>query len=151
MNVTITGVGAVLRKIERLANTEEITMRVARRLCDEVGMPVVQAGHGGHASVFVSQPDSRSYAVNAEGTDVLFVEFGAGDAAGSQNALYDNPPEVAYPGSWSEQHSGEYYRTGKWHFGGREYTELPPHPVMHEAREEMVRNLNRVAREEFSR
>lgn len=126
-------------------------MRVAHRLCDEVGQPIVQAGHGGHADVFISQPDAQSYALNAQGTDVLFVEFGAGDATGSTSGMYDEVPDVVYPGSWSEQHNGEYYRTGRWHFGGTEYTELPPHPVMYEAREEMVRNLQRVAREEFGR
>ena len=152
MQISVKGIEDALRRVNRLANMNLLLQQVAEKLC-QIGEPIIRQIHGHHASVW-SEPTAKGYRIVAEGEDVLFIEFGAGDAAGSENGNYDAVPVVAYPGSWSEAHQGEYWRTGglgqgHWHFGGQEYTELAPSPAFYYAYEAMVQNLPQIAREVF--
>ena len=120
---------------------------MAKRLC-EIGEPIIRQVHGNHALVW-TEPSDHGYKIVAEGEDVLFIEFGAGDQAGSENGLYDEVPSVARPKSWSETHAQQYSTYGRWYFGGQRFTTVAPTPAFYYAYEYMVQNLPTVAREVF--
>ena len=77
----------------------------------------------------------------------LIAEFGAGDA--TIDVMFENYPGVdVYPGSYSEQvGSGEYAATGKWHFGGKEYTEVQPRGGLYNAKVFIKDNAAEIAKE----
>ena len=147
IRVSVTGISRALKTVEQLANLQEKCAELAKRLC-EIGEPIIRQVHGHHASVW-SEPMPNGYKICAEGEDVLFIEFGAGNAAGSTAGLYDDVPSVVRPGSWSETHAQMYAKYGFWFFGNEKYTEVPPSPAFYYAYEYMVQNLPTVAKEVF--
>ena len=152
MQITISGAEEILRRIDQYRNADEKFLEIARKLC-AVGEQVASSGFGGNASVAV-EPTDHGYKVTISGEDILFIEFGTGNATGTGTAEYDAIPSVVYPGSWSEMHNGEYYRTGGypkgfWHFGGRKINQTPPHPYTYEAYKAMVEELPKVVNEVF--
>ena len=154
MRVTVSGLDNIRNAVNRLLNVQDRVLAVARRLC-EVGEPIIRQTHGHHAFIQIID-NGNGYSLSAEGTDILFIEFGTGDRAGIYSTLYDQVPVVVRPGSWSEAHGGEYaatggYGRGFWHFGGLEYHYTEPHPAFYDAYQAMVQALPRIAQEEFNR
>lgn len=147
MNITVSGIEHALKTIEKYADMDRKLAELAERLC-QIGEPIIHQIHGHHSRVW-SEPTANGYRIVAEGEDVLFIEFGAGDAAGSDNGLYDAVPAVARPGSWSETHAQQYSRYGFWFFAGQKITEVPTSPAFYYAYEAMVQNLPRIAEEVF--
>lgn len=148
MTVTVSGVSHTLKTISRYLDMLGKCETLASRLCKEVGEPIIRQIHGHHAIV-VSEPTENGYKITASGEDVLFIEFGAGDAAGSDNGLYDEVPESARPGSWSETHAQMYSKLGYWYFGGHKFTAVPTSPAFYYAYEAIVQALPQMAREVF--
>ena len=148
MEVTITGIDSMINTVNRFLNIDERLDRIAKRLC-EVGEPIIRQTHGHHARVWYEQT-SAGYRIAAEGQDILFIEFGAGDMAGATAVLYDQVPAVVRRGSWSETHSQQYSTQGFWYFGGKMYRETVPHPAFYYAYEAMVQALPQIASEEFN-
>jgi len=145
MQITVNGVGHALKAIERYANTDDKLQEIAKRLC-EVGEPIIKQIHGHHATV-TTEAMKSGYRITASGEDVLFIEFGAGDQAGSENGNYDAVPASARPGSWSETHAQQYSKHGFWIFGGQKFTTVAPSPAFYYAYEYMVQNLPQVAKD----
>ncbi len=153
MEITVTGLGGIQRAMQRMQKLSDMDSKVkeiAERLC-QIGEPIIRQVHGNHADDIHTEPTQNGYKIVAKGKDILFIEFGAGDAAGSENALYDAVPSVARPGSWSEQHAKMYARYGFWVFAGRIFHEVQPTPAFYYAYEYMVQNLPMIAREVFGR
>ena len=158
MEITVTGLGGLqsaLKRIQQLSDQKEMDkklLEIAERLC-QIGEPIIRQVHGHHATNIetVKLEDGSGYKITAEGKDLLFIEFGAGDAAGSENALYDKVPKAARPGSWSEKHAQMYSRYGFWVFAGQIFHEVQPTPAFYYAYEYMVQNLPMIAREVFGR
>lgn len=149
MEVTITGVDNIKDKLNRYANIDKKLLNIAKRLC-EVGEPIIQSTHGHHAKVTTAQTND-GYVIRAEGQDILFIEFGTGDMAGTTVVLYDQVPAVVRPGSWSETHSQQYSTQGFWFFGGKMYRETVPHPAFYYAYQAMVQALPQIVSEELRR
>lgn len=143
--ITVTGVEHALATLSRYADIDKKLNEIAKRLC-EIGEPIIRQVHGNHASVW-TEPTATGYKITAEGEDVLFIEFGAGDQAGSENGNYDAVPSSARPGSYSETHAQMYSRYGYWYFGGHKFTTVAPTPAFYYAYEYMVQNLPRIIRE----
>lgn len=156
MEITVNGLGGLqrmLHRVQRLSDLDRKVKEVAERLC-QIGEPIIRQVHGHHADDIHTEPTKNGYKIVASGQDVMFIEFGAGEDAGSENANYDAVPECARPGTWSEAHQGEYWRTGGpgegfWHFGGQVFRTVPPTPAFYYAYEYMAQNLPRIAREVF--
>lgn len=155
MQITVTG--SVANAVNRLrsmvdTNSPDSTKKkleeVARRLC-EIGEPIIRQVHGNHASDIHTEPTKSGFKIVAEGEDILFIEFGAGDAAGSENDKYDAVPSEARPGTWSMNHAQMYSRYGFWVFGGHIFREVQPTPAFYYAYEYMVQRLPMIAREVF--
>lgn len=147
MKITIDGLDRVKEMLDKYVDLKERCMEIAIRLC-AVGEPIIKAAHGGHATVFTEEQEN-GYSIVAEGETILFVEFGAGDAAGIMAGFYDNVPTSVRPGSWSETHEQMYSRYGFWVFGGQILHEVEPNPSFYYAYEAMVEALPKIAQEVF--
>lgn len=150
MNITITGVESALERIKKLPDADELARRITQRLCKDFAEPIVSEAHSGHAEVN-TVPLDDGYETYASGDDVLFVEFGAGNAAGAEAGNYTDVPSVVYPGSWSETHARQYVMYGNWWFGNQAYVEVVPNPSFYRAYEAVKMNLPKVAAEEISK
>lgn len=113
----------------------------------------VAQGYFGGAVSCVAGPVTQEAAmirgsVEADGSAVVFLEFGAGDATGrgehgdEVSEFERNSGIEVRPGSYSEAHGGEYARQGFWHFGGRKYTEVAPLRGMYHAAQQMKTDLS---------
>lgn len=149
MQITVAGLNGAIKSINKLLNIDAKCEEIAKRLC-EIGEPIIRQVHGNHAMVW-TEPSDHGYKIVAEGEDVLFIEFGAGNAAGSTAGLYDDVPSVVRPGSWSETHAKQYVMYGNWWFGGVAYVEVVPTPAFYYAYEYMVQNLPQIAQEVFAK
>ena len=147
MQITVSGVEHALQTISRYADIDSKLQEIAKRLC-EIGEPIIKAIHGNHATVTTEQT-KNGYKITASGEDVLFIEFGAGNAAGDENGKYDAVPSVVRKGSWSEGHAQQYSTLGYWYFGGHKFTTVAPSPAFYYAYEYMVQNLPQIAKDVF--
>ena len=147
MQFTFTGIDHALQTIQKYSDLDRKVKEIAERLC-RIGEPIIRQVHGHHATIS-TEPTENGYKITASGEDILFIEFGAGDAAGSENSNYDRVPSVARPGSWSEKHAQMYSRYGFWVFAGQIYHEVQPTPAFYYAYEYMVQNLPMVAKDVF--
>lgn len=147
MNITVSGIDHAIKTIEKYADTDRKLMDFAWRLC-AIGTAVAMSGYGGNASVTPTRTENGAKVV-ISGSDVLFIEFGTGDAAGIHAAQYDAVPSVVYPGSWSETHAHQYEMLGFWWWHNTKFTETPPHPWAYDAYQAMVQAIPQVAREVF--
>lgn len=150
MEISITGIDSMINTVRRFQNIEERLEKIAKRLC-EVGEPIIRQTHGKHADGIWSEKTTDGYKVVAEGKDLLFIEFGAGDMAGTTSVLYDQIPVSVRPGSWSETHAQQYSTQGFWFFGGKMYRETIPHPAFYYAYQAMVQALPQIVSEELRR
>lgn len=113
------------------------------------GEMIANDKYGGMAEAVGYMPDENIGIIASVGEANLIAEFGAGDATLPPTGMFENSPDTdVYPGSYSEQvGTGEYARTGKWHFGGREFTEIAPRMGLYNARNYIEKNGNDIARE----
>ena len=91
--ITVTGVDHAISALAKYVNIQLKLNEIAKRLC-EIGEPIIKQIHGNHA-VVTTEPVANGYMITASGEDVLFIEFGAGDQAGSENGSYDAVPASA--------------------------------------------------------
>lgn len=150
MEISITGIDSAIKTVAKYIAIEAKLANIAKRLC-EVGEPIIRQTHGKHASGIWSEETPDGYKIVAEGEDLLFIEFGAGDMAGTTSVLYDQVPVSVRPGSWSETHARQYSTQGFWYFGGKLYRETVPHPAFYHAYEAMVQALPQIASEELQK
>ena len=134
---------AIGRLLEMQDNIEYGLKQTVEILTKE-GAEVAKSTFGGMASVD-SEADGFYGVIRASGDAVYIAEFGAGDA--TMPVLFENYPGVdVYKGSYSEQvGSHEYAETGRWHFGGLEYTEVEPKAGMLGALYHIKENSTEVA------
>ena len=150
VRITVSGVDRIQERLrELMLYNNDRYLEIARRLCQEVGEPIIRAVHGNHA-VIMTQPIENGYSITASGEDVLFIEFGTGDRAGAEGALYDAVPPIVFPGSWSATHSQQYIQNGYWFFGGQMFQYTEPHPAFYQAYQAMVEALPRISQEVFA-
>jgi len=85
------------------------------------------------------------------GEDIYFVEFGAGDFAGSYPGDTSMVSVDIRPGSWSETHTRQYYDNGFWYYGGVRYAGILPLMPLYHAGQKMRAEKPRIMREVFGR
>ena len=142
-------IGSISKAIRRLEDAKENIQHGEEQFIDivtEEGADIAQESYGTMATA-EAVPEGTTGKIVASGNAVVIAEFGAGD--GTIPVMFENYVGVdVYPGSYSEQvGSGEYAATGRWHFGGRTYTEVPARAGMLNAREYIKDNAVKVARE----
>jgi hypothetical protein len=107
------------------------------------------ATEGNEAPETWVEPIENGFKIIANGKDVFFIEFGAGDAAGNHPDATNAPVDTS-PGSYSKINTGEYAKYQSWHHKGVKYTELQPQMPMYHAMREIERNVQKIAKEVFS-
>ncbi len=125
-------------------------VEVFLRRVAESAAKVAQTEYGSGVTVSVKQIDG-GYVVNANGKAVVFLEFGAGLMTDSSDIFAKEVDFPVYVGSYSElaSSSHEFYKTGKWHFGGKEYTYIVPKNAMQKAYESVAQSFGQIAKEVF--
>lgn len=83
-------------------------------------------GHGNDEYEVRTEQTDNGYSVIAEGYDIGFLEFGAGDFASSSGDVFDEGGYSVEPGSWSKTHQQVYSRLGMWYYGGVPLTGIMP-------------------------
>lgn len=142
VDISISGISSIVNTVNKYRDISSKVSDICKRLCD-VGEPIIKQAYGSNASVW-SEPTNNGYRIIAQGQDILFIEFGAGDMAGTTSVLYDQIPAVVRPGSWSETHAQQYSTQGFWYFGGKLYRETVPHPAFYYAYQAMVQALPQI-------
>ena len=94
------------------------------------------------------EPTENGFKIIAQGKDVYFIEFGAGDAAGNHPDKATAPVDTS-PGSYSAKNTMEYVKYGSWHHQKKKYTEIQPQMPMYHAAREIERNIEKIAKEVF--
>lgn len=143
--ITITGIDHAIKTIEKYTDMRSKLSEFAEKLA-EVGQTEAAITYGARVTHQLT-PDGAKVVIS--GSDVLFIEFGTGDAAGIHAAQYDAVPSVVYPGSWSETHAHQYEMLGFWWWHNTKFTETPPHPGAYDAYQAMVQAIPRIAKEVF--
>ena len=111
------------------------------------GADIAQIADGSMATVIGYLVNETTAKIQDTGEKNLIAEFGAGDATLLPSALFEEQPVTdVYPGSYSEQvGTGEYAKTGRWHFGGREYTQVEARMGLYKALEYIIQNAGSIA------
>lgn len=115
----------------------------------EDGAQIANAAYGSmdaHANAY--SPEEGVAVIAVSGETNLIAEFGAGDATDPATGFENKPDTPVYAGSYSElEGSGEYARTGRWHFGGRVYTEVPARRGLFSAKAFIIETATETAKE----
>jgi len=93
----------------------------------------------------------NGYVISANGEQVVFIEFGAGDDANETHAFASVMPFDVSPGSWSRSEEGKemYAKFGYWKFHGIKYTYIEPRNAFEKAYVDVLKNYARIAEEVF--
>lgn len=141
----------ILEAYKKFANkkVDELMVRLAAiglqtaRVRFEIG-----ATDGNKAPDTWVEPTENGFKIIAQGKDVYFIEFGAGDAAGNHPDKATAPVDTS-PGSYSAKNTMEYVKYGSWHHQKKKYTEIQPQMPMYYAAREIERNVEKIAKEVF--
>lgn len=142
---------------EYLADLQEKGNQICERLASigalraSIGFSSAIYPSGNDVSISV-EPISNGWAIHARGNAVLFIEFGAGATLG-----YGHPEAKAEgygPGTYNPDYptpENPNWRNPKgWWYGDGQHTYgNPPAAAMYYAKEEVIRNIEQVAREVF--
>lgn len=142
---------------EYLADLQEKGNQICERLASigalraSIGFSSAIYPSGNDVSISV-EPISNGWAIHARGNAVLFIEFGAGATLG-----YGHPEAKAEgygPGTYNPDYptpeNPNWRNTKGWWYGDGQHTYgNPPAAAMYYAKEEVIRNIEQVAREVF--
>ena len=106
------------------------------------------AADGNNAPDVFVLPIENGFKIIAQGKDVYFIEFGAGNAAGNHPDSATAPVDT-FPGSFSAKNTQEYVKYGSWHHKKKKYTEIQPQMPMYYAARDIERNVEKIAKEVF--
>ena len=129
MNITLSlspgSIDAAIRELETVKDNIEYGVQQTVEMLTQEGADIAKRDYGSMASVDYAT-DETTGIIGTSGQANIIAEFGAGDA--TITPMFENYVGVdVYPGAYSELvGSGEYAETGKWHFGGKTYTEVQP-------------------------
>ena len=154
MTITVRLSEAGVRKaIQRLRQAQDNLRWGVQESVDELvkdGALIANDKYGGMAFAVGYSIEEHTGIVSSVGEANLIAEFGAGDATLPPACMFENVPDTpVYPGSYSESEegTGEYAATGKWHFGGREYRKVDPRMGLYNARNYIEKNAVAVVKE----
>ena len=133
--------------------SDELCRRLAELGRDVAVTAYADAGAEGNddVDVTVEKAGNAFYILRASGSQVYFVEFGAGVAAGENYDTSVIEPSVDIsPGSWSRTRgTGEFANSkeGYWHYKTVRYKQVVPRKGMYLAVKEAERRIEEIAKE----
>lgn len=130
----------------------ELRSRLAMMGATVASIQFSRAIYNGTNDISVRVDDTGSVAViYAEGESVAFIEFGSGIKYGYGHPLAG---EFGFgPGTWSDGDEGKGHwdnEHGWWYGSGQHSYGNPPAMALVKARDEIVENVTRIAKEVFS-
>lgn len=145
---SIAGIDEAIKALNKLADLKSACKAIA-----DVGTAVANEIYAGSGAVAETVERDDGYAVKAtaENNQIAFIEFGAGSGTVPAGEFADKAPFGVYRGSYSDEHGGEYAKTGYqyWHHDGKVYTEIPANPGMEMAREAVLERAEEIVREVY--
>lgn len=143
---------SISRAISRLRESQDNLrwgVNDTLQLLAKDGAMVANSKYGSMANAIDWMEDETVGKISVVGKIPLIAEFGAGDATQPPLGMFENEPDIpVYPGSYSElEGSGEYAREGRWHFGGKTYTEIEPRYGLYNAKNYIEKNAVHIAKE----
>ena len=142
---------SIRRAIRRLRNAQQHLRwgldDTVQALAKE-GAEIANQAYGSMANAVDYMEDEAVGIIAVTGESNLIAEFGAGDATDPATGFENQPDTPVYAGSYSElEGSGEYAKTGKWHFGGKVYTEVPARRGLMSAKAFIIEQGAEIAKE----
>lgn len=151
IDLTVESINKAIKEIEKFQKEVETRLDLLCKRLAELGVSVVADDYGytrgGEITVDWEKVED-GYLVTAAGKGVMFLEFGAGDEAGTGFMGEDVPVDTA-PGSWSSTHGKQYSEKGYWVWNGHVFTSVAPRSGMYFASERIKQEVESVAREVF--
>lgn len=152
VDLSAIGIKKAIAEITKFKKDFEKRVDLLCKKLAELGVSVVADDYGytrgGEIQVYWEKVDD-GYVVVADGKGVMFLEFGAGDLAGT-GMMLENVPVDTTPGSWSASHAKQYSENGKWVWNDIVFTEVAPRSGMYFASEAMKNQFESIAKEVFS-
>lgn len=131
---------------------EELRKRLAEVGADVAEIEFYAAVYDGDNDVSVTiSDDGWKATIIASGKAVAFIEFGSGEILGEGHPM--NAEFGTGPGTWSDGPNGKghWNDPNGWYYGhGKKSHGNPPAMAMVHARDRMVEQVTRIAREVFS-
>lgn len=130
------------RYLDELRETGEETARTLYLNADSIGNVEVRV---------TSEPNEENgFTIVASGSDVNFLEFGAGVLTDVIRPTVQASFDIS-PGSWSssEDGTGEFAKHNSWHYKGVKFFGLAPAAGMQEACNAMQQQSSSIARRVF--
>lgn len=151
IDLSVEGINKAIKDIEKFQKEVENKLDLLCKRLAELGVSVVADDYeytrGGEITVDWEKVDD-GYLVTAAGKGVMFLEFGAGDEAGTGFQGADVPVDTS-PGSWSSTHSKQYSENGYWVWNGHVFRSIAPRSGMYFATERIKQEAESVAKEIF--
>ena len=140
---------SVISNLKTMRDNLKIGVHEAINALTVEGAEVAQAAYGSWGVEVTPQTDETYGEIIVYGDMPLIAEFGAGDTTFDPLSMFENAPAVdVFPGSYSlYEGTQEYYKTGKWHFAGKEYHYVYPHMGLYKAKQFIINNSTMVAKE----
>lgn len=147
VHLSTESISEAIAELETVRENIRYGLQQTVEILTKEGAYVAQAAYGGMAAATGYMQGETTGVISASGENAVIAEFGAGDA--TIDVRFENYPGVdVYPGSYSEQvGSGEYFMTGRWHFGGKTYTEVQPRGGLYSAKVFIQGNAANIAEE----
>ena len=148
MSLSVASIERAIQRLERAAENLEQGLNETVEVLAIEGGEVAQESYQGMAVAYGTAGDGVGNIVST-GENNLIAEFGAGDATVDPSSMFAHVPKTdVFAGAYSLQvGSGEYWEKGKWHFGGREYTEVAPRMGLFNAKHYVIDHSTEIARE----
>lgn len=145
VSLSTISINEAIKRLNEIAMNLDIGLEETIDILATEGGEVAQAAYGGMATAY-GYGQGKDGVIVSTGDGNVIAEFGAGQA--TMPVMFENSPATpVYEGSYSElEGSGEYYRFGSWHFGGRYYTEIPARHGLLDAKNYVIENSTEVAR-----
>ena len=147
LSLSTESVAATIRELEYYRQELEHNVEQVVDILTNEGAAVAQAAYGNFGVEAVPASGEGYGEITVVGDMPLIAEFGAGDWTFDPSTMFENAPGTdVFPGSYSLlEGTQEYYRTGKWHFGGQEYTEVVPRHGLYDAKQYIIEHSTEIA------
>lgn len=152
MNITVRlsdqSINRAIRRLRQAQNNLRWGVQDAIEILAKDGAEIANQAYGSMANATDYSTEEGTAIIAVTGETNLIAEFGAGDATEPATGFENKPDTPVYAGSYSElEGTGEYARTGQWHFGDRVYTEIPARRGLMSAKEFIIESSTDIAKE----
>ena len=152
MNITVRlsdqSINRAIRRLRQAQDNLRWGVQDAVEILAKDGAEIANQAYGSMANATAYSTEEGTAIIAVTGETNLIAEFGAGDATDPATGFENKPDTPVYAGSYSElEGTGEYARTGQWHFGDRVYTEIPARRGLMSAKAFIIESSTDIAKE----